>query len=131
MSGQAGTGKSHFITNALRELEQDGKTVARTAKTHAASALIDGRTLDSFMRNAVQEGFINIDVLWIDEYSLIDSSQWCHLNTMLFNPEPVQIILSGDWNHLAPVDSRFKSQAILRHRVQHSLLFCLLCGGKR
>ena len=82
VSGQAGTGKSHFITNALRELEVCGRKVARTAKTHAASALINGRTLDSFMRSSVQKGFINVDVLWIDEYSLIDASQWCHLNTL-------------------------------------------------
>ena len=42
VSGQAGTGKSHFIMNALRELEQNGRRVVRTAKTHAASALING-----------------------------------------------------------------------------------------
>ena len=74
---------------------------------------------------------MSCDVLWIDEYSPIDATQWCHLNTTLCNPEPVQVILSGDWNQLAPVDSRFKGQAILRHRVQNSWLFWKLCGGKR
>ena len=100
VNGKAGAGKNHFITNALRELEVGGRKVARTAKTHAASALINGRTLDSFMRSSVQKGFINVDVLWIDEYSLIDASQWCHLNTLLYNHEPVQIVLSGDFNQL-------------------------------
>ena len=54
VSGQAGTGKSHFLMSVLRELEQSGKKTARCAKTHAASARIDGRTLDSFMRNTVR-----------------------------------------------------------------------------
>lgn len=81
--------------------------MARTAKTHAASALINGRTLDSFMRSSVQKGYINVDVLWIDEYSLIDASQWCHLNTILYNHEPVQIVLSGDSNQIQAVGSRY------------------------
>ena len=55
VSGQAGTGKSHFLMSTMRELEQSGKRVARAAKTHAASARIDGHTLDSWTRRSVQK----------------------------------------------------------------------------
>ena len=96
VSGQAGTGKSHFLISVLRELEQSGKKTARTAKTHAASARIDGHTLDSWTRRSVMKGLVSCDALWVDEYSLIDATQWCHLNATLYNPENVQVILSGD-----------------------------------
>ena len=41
------------------------------------------------------------------------------------------MVLNGDWNQLPPVDSRFKGQAILKHRIQQSWLFWKLCGGCR
>ena len=131
VSGQAGTGKSHFLLSAHRDLQKSGKKVARTAKTHAASARIDGHTLDSWTRRSVMKGYVNTNVLWVDEYSLVDASQWCHLCTLLYNTEPVQVILSGDWNQLQPVDSRYKGTAILRQTVQRSWLFWKLCGGHR
>ena len=44
--GLAGTGKSHFIRECVKELEANGKRVAVIAKTHNAAAVAGGDTAD-------------------------------------------------------------------------------------
>ena len=116
----------------LAELEAaTGRKVQRCAKTHSVAAKIGGCTLDSFLRRAIVKGAALPQTLWVDEFSLIDSSSWCLLNFLLFAPTPVQIILSGDWAQLPGIGSCYKGAPLANGRVEQSQLLHQLCGGAR
>ena len=129
--GAAGTGKSHWIAQVLAELEASGRKVQRCTKTHSVASKIKGATLDAFLRRAIVKGAALPQTLWVDEFSLIDSTSWCLLNFLLFSPEPVQIILSGDWAQLPGIGSCYKGEALPNGRVEQSQLLHQLCGGAR
>ena len=89
--GIAGTGKSHLIREELiPALRLQGKRVIALAKTHAAAAVACGDTADHFAWKNVREGGTGVDVIWVDEVSMLDVELLCDLSHVSFrDPQPV------------------------------------------
>ena len=150
LTGSAGTGKSYVLKHIIRALRARGREVAVTASTGCAAVAINGNTVHSatgvglglesmeeFRRRArtsrrMRELLTTIDVLVIDEVSMIDSylfdkielvtttaravqrldkqsSRWSRKKRRLMKAQAdkpfggVQVIVCGDFFQLPPV----------------------------
>ena len=89
--GIAGTGKSHLIRETLiPALERRGKKIAIIAKTHNAAMVAGGDTADHWVWKHVREGGTGIDVVWVDEVSMLNAQLLCDLNHASFREPPIQ-----------------------------------------
>ena len=125
--GNAGTGKSLILKEAVLRLRRLGKNVAVTASTGIAGVAIGGSTLHAFAATFVQKnvgsqtwGYAkpmdkrrvrDVDVLFIDEISMCSGEYFDrvseHLALIRERPqEPfggMQVVLMGDFLQLQPV----------------------------
>ena len=125
--GNAGTGKSLILQEAVLRLRRLGKRVAVTASTGIAGVAIGGSTLHAFAATFVQKnvgshtwGYAkpmdkrrvrDVDVLFIDEISMCSGEYFDrlseHLALIRERPrEPfggLQVVLMGDFLQLQPV----------------------------
>jgi hypothetical protein len=121
--GIAGTGKSHLIRETLiPALEAQGKKVISLAKTHAAAAITEGDTVDHFSWKHVKEGGTSVDVIWVDEVSMLDVDLLCDLSHVDFRDPPPQWILSGDFNQYLPFFNYFRGRPFTKSFEGSSLL---------
>jgi hypothetical protein len=131
VQGIAGTGKSHFIREEiLPELRSRGLSVTIVAKTHVAAKVAGGGTIDHFAWRHIREGGTNVDVVWVDEVSLLDIDLLTELNHLCFRPAPVQWLLSGDFNQYLPFFNSFRGQAVTKSFECSELLYHM-AGGNR
>ena len=129
--GIAGTGKSHLIRQTIiPALRAQGKRVIALAKTHAAAAVAEGDTCDHFAWKHVREGGTAVDVIWVDEISMLDMELLCDLNHVSYRDPPPQWILSGDFNQYAPFFNAFRGKPFTKSFEGSSLLHTL-AGGNR
>jgi hypothetical protein len=61
-------------------------------------AVAEGDTADHFAWKNVREGGTGVDVIWVDEVSMLDIDLLCDLSHVSFRDPPPQWILSGDFN---------------------------------
>ena len=131
VQGIAGTGKSHFIREELLpELRAQGLSVAIVAKTHVAAKVAGGGTIDHFAYRHIREGGTSVDVVWVDEVSLLDIDLLTELNHLCFRPAPVQWLLSGDFHQYLPFFNSFRGQPVTKS-FEHSELLHHMAGGNR
>ncbi|OWY98258.1 LOW QUALITY PROTEIN: hypothetical protein PHMEG_00031010, partial [Phytophthora megakarya] len=111
LGGAGGTGKSRVIDaiHAFSASWHRDDAVEKAALTGKAATLIGGRTLASFMmrlKHAVRnKHFMPLDLLVIDEVSMMSKSEWLKLDKALrqYKQLPtmpfggVHIVLVGDW----------------------------------
>jgi hypothetical protein len=129
--GIAGTGKSHLIRETLiPALEAQGKRVIALAKTHCAAAVAGGDTCDHFAWKHVREGCTGVDVIWVDEVSMLDIELLCDLSHVSFRDPQPQWILSGDFNQYQAFFNAFRGKPFTKS-FEHSTLLKLLAGGNR
>ena len=129
--GIAGTGKSYLIRETLiKALRDRGKKVIALAKTHAAAAVADGDTADHFAWKHVREGGTGVDVIWVDEVSMLDVELLCDLSHVSFRDPAPQWILSGDFNQYPPFFNSFRGKPFAKPFEASSLLHGL-AGGNR
>jgi exodeoxyribonuclease V alpha subunit len=138
ISGGPGTGKTTIVKTLLRFLHNQNSDlrVALAAPTGKAVARLQQSTQDSEFRFEVKtihrllgisadnevgrfsaERQLSIDVLIIDEASMIDISLMAKL--LLALPEKARLVLLGDSQQLASVESG----AVLASLCQHSVAF--------
>ena len=131
ISGPAGSGKTHIVQQFIKLLDAkfEGRfSVAVTASTGLAAALIDGRTVHSWsglgildkefttkdrISYAVRTRVKYTDVLIIDEISMLPAYYLDNIDrvckTIRKNDEPfggIQVVLLGDFLQLPPVAPR-------------------------
>ena len=132
ISGSAGTGKTHIVKEISNKLTSSGKTVAITctigiacsnfpnaSTLHRWSGLHDGRfSSDELLKSvSLNEAALNrirlVDTLIIDEISMLSKKLFEQLVIILTNRRDsqtflsgVQLIVSGDFNQLAPVPNK-------------------------
>lgn len=108
--GAAGTGKTHTVKACVDRLAANGATVAYTATTGRAAQHLDpenGRTLHSFL--AATPGSTHyftkrrVDVLVVDECSMLDTMLGSPLGSYLKADMAEQLVLVGDPYQLPPV----------------------------
>jgi ATP-dependent DNA helicase PIF1 len=140
ITGPAGTGKSYTIKYIIELLKANKKTVGLTATTGTAAFIIGGQTIHSFMglgigdetiaelfikvknRSNIYRTLIELDVLIIDEVSMLDSLLFekisqllCYIKShslkdmeLLNKPfGGIQVIFIGDFCQLAPVNGTY------------------------
>ena len=131
VQGIAGTGKSHLIRESLiPALRAMGKKIISLAKTHAAAAITEGDTVDHFSWKHVREGGTGVDVIWVDEVSMLDIELLCDLSHANFRDPPPQWILSGDFNQYLPFFNSFRGKAFSKSFEDSELLHAFV-GGNR
>jgi hypothetical protein len=129
--GIAGTGKSHLIRETLiPALEARGKNIAIIAKTHNAAMVAGGDTADHWVWKHVREGGTGIDVVWVDEVSMLNAQLLCDLNHASFRDPPIQWILSGDFNQYEPFFNTLSGVPVTKSFEDCELLHAL-AGGNR
>jgi ATP-dependent DNA helicase PIF1 len=132
LTGSAGTGKSYTIKYIIEYLNNANKKYAITASTGTAAVIIGGQTLHSFLglglgtgtvkeilNNILKnkkkyESILNLEVLIIDEISMIDKELFEKISIILSIIKSndvyfgnIQIILVGDFCQLAPVKGKY------------------------
>jgi len=133
LTGPAGTGKSYTVNKIVGWAQAQGIEVGVTASTGLAAFLVGGRTVHSFLgigigskpaefmaqqirfkNKTVYNKLRRLALLVIDEASMIDKDLLEYISTYLSLvrgvDEPfggLQIILSGDFCQLPPVQGKF------------------------
>ncbi len=128
LTGPPGSGKSFLLKQAIQEFQKMNKIVAITASTGIASSQIDGITLHSWSNiseytrsktfydfesdKELTKRYKSVDVLIIDEISMIDCDLFERINNMakflrksskVFGG--IKLVLVGDFFQLPPVNS--------------------------
>jgi len=117
LGGADGTGKSRVIdaVDAFCASWHHHDSVVKAALTGKAATLIGGRTLASFMmrlKHAIREKrFAPLDLLVIDEVSMMSKTEWLRLDKLLrrYMQVPgvpfggVHMVLVGDFLQMPPV----------------------------
>ena len=126
VQGIAGTGKSYLCLKLVEKLRSIKKRVDIIAKTHTASARVYGCTADHYVRRSILHGCCNADVIWVEEFSQIETSLWAQLNKA-----NVQWILSGDLNQFGALFDSWRGDAVPEGKLAESRFFHRLTGGNR
>lgn len=134
LTGKAGTGKTHIVKEAIKELQAEGKHVVALAPTGIAANNLGGQTLHSFFKltpygildfEACQYAgpdkkvlFRKADVIVIDEISMLRADIFDATNlTLLKNGcgslTGKQIILVGDMKQLPAVATQLDLSVLL------------------
>jgi hypothetical protein len=131
VQGIAGTGKSYFIRErVLPKLKAQGKRIISIAKTHCAARVAGGVTADHFAWRHIREGGTNVDIIWVDEISLLDIELLQELNHLTFREPPVTWLLSGDFNQYAPFFNTFRGEPVTKS-LENAHLLDLMAMGNR
>lgn len=133
LTGPGGAGKTYTINNIVSWAKNNDRSYAVTASTGCAAYLVRGRTIHSFLgiglgKKSAQELYetarikykfiLNrlkaLDLLIIDEISMIDSVLFSKISAYLSLVRKsskafggVQIVLSGDFAQLPPVEGTY------------------------
>jgi len=133
ITGPAGTGKSFTINKMVDWATHHNKRFGITASTGISAFLIGGRTIHSFLGiglankspedtanyvkfrcKQIYKTLINLEILFIDEISMIDKDLLDYISEYLCCirecDEPfggIQVVLSGDFCQLPPVNGDF------------------------
>lgn len=132
ISGYAGTGKSYLINHIYKDAQERGKNIQITAMTGCAAVLLgNAKTLHSWasigLGNAPIEKLIanirkynkvenwtKLDILVIDEISMMSKALFELIDTIAKKLRKsqkefggIQLICSGDFHQLPPVEDEF------------------------
>ena len=133
LTGRAGTGKTYTLNKIIEALQENGKSVAKTASTGIAATHINGTTIHSWAGIGIKEvltkeelfaikgnpkSYARIkgpDVLIIDEISMLHDYRLDLVNEVLMlvrNSYEIfggmQVIVCGDFFQLLPVENSGK-----------------------
>ena len=133
LTGPAGTGKSFTLHQMFSWADKSHKRCGITASTGLSAFLIGGRTIHSFLgiglgkkpvdltaqhvkhkNKPVFTKLLSLDILFIDEISMIDSQLLDYISEFLkiirnsnLPFGGIQIVLCGDFCQLPPVEGKF------------------------
>lgn len=150
--GRPGTGKSTFLKGLRKQLNVKSKNAMFVAPTGIAALNIHGQTIHSFFhlnpsdihapldyanRNALKTAWRNLDILVIDEISMVRADIFDKMNerlqTILEDERPFahkQVIVVGDLNQLAPVlneKSNLEQDKLCKEQYNTSYVFEAKC----
>ncbi len=138
VTGQPGTGKSHWVARLCAELEKSGKRVSIIAKTHAsvanmqahllsAGSTLRSQTADHFVHSCVKRGVCNADVLVVEECTMLNTHLWDEVAKFaLLCP---QILAVGDFRQFGPCADMYCGSPVTTS-LEHSDLLRGLCGKR-
>ncbi len=150
--GRPGTGKSTFLKGLREHLNVKSKNAMFVAPTGIAALNIHGQTIHSFFhlnpsdihapldyanRNALKTAWRNLDILVVDEISMVRADIFDKMNQrlqeVLEDERPFahkQVIVVGDLNQLAPVlneKSNLQQDKLCKENYNTSYVFEAKC----
>jgi len=150
--GRPGTGKSTFLKGLREHLNVKSKNAMFVAPTGIAALNIHGQTIHSFFhlnpsdihapldyanRNALKTAWRNLDILVVDEISMVRADIFDKMNErlqeVLEDERPFahkQVIVVGDLNQLAPVlneKSNLQQDKLCKENYNTSYVFEAKC----
>lgn len=129
--GSPGTGKTHWLRNAIASLRQSGKKVEIVAKTHAAVQNIgcEAKTADHWVRKHVRNGGVHCHTLVVEELTQINSQLWSDLALCRF--KGVAFVCAGDFGQFAPICEHWCGCPVPEGSLENSDMLWEMCGGNR
>ena len=136
LTGDAGTGKSYSIEEAIKGLTEQGLNVLVTASTGIAAYNINGvtahRAFDIPIKPLtyketeyiIDESIIESDVIIIEEISMIRMYVFDFISNKIFianerrrrrNKQDIQLIVVGDFLQLPPIISNYDRLTLEKH----------------
>jgi hypothetical protein len=131
MVGPPGTGKTHWLRNAVATLRQEGKRVDIVAKTHAAVQNINSgaHTADHWVRKHVRAGGVHCHTLVVEELTQVNVQLWADLALCRF--KGVSFVCSGDFGQFQPICEHWSACPVKEGQLEHSAMLHEMCGGNR
>jgi Cdc6-like AAA superfamily ATPase len=129
--GSPGTGKTHWLRNAIASLRQAGKRVEIVAKTHAAVQNIgcEAKTADHWVRKHVRAGGVHCHTLVVEELTQINVQLWADLALCRF--KGVSFVCAGDFGQFPPICEHWSGCAVPEGALERSDMLFEMCGGHR
>ena len=129
--GAPGTGKTHWLRNAIASLRQAGKKVEIVAKTHAAVQNIgcEAKTADHWVRKHVRAGGMHCHTLVVEELTQINVQLWSDL--ALCRLKGVSFVCAGDFGQFAPICEHWCGCPVPEGALENSDMLWEMCGGNR
>ena len=129
--GAPGTGKTHWLRNAVASLRQAGKRVDIVAKTHAAVQNINSgaHTADHWVRKHVRAGGVHCHTLVVEELTQVNVQLWADLALCRF--KGVGFVCSGDFGQFQPICEHWSACPVKEGQLEHSSMLWEMCGGNR
>ncbi|WP_353213255.1 AAA family ATPase [Rhodovarius sp.] len=139
IEGLPGTGKSFWVAQLCKEMEEAGRVVAVISKTHAQVANFNAHlahhacqlramTADHWANAFVKRGRAPYDCVVVEEASMIDCRLWNEIAKASLAVG--QWILIADWNQFEPIQDTWCGGPI-GAKAQHSQLLRALSQGHR
>lgn len=152
-TGKAGTGKTAVLKEFIARSRRNKVKLGITAPTGVSAAAIDGQTLHSFTgipprasnlqiydyisninkTPSVKKRYLKTDTLIIDEISMLEPTYFDVFNSVCKkvrgNNDPfggIQMVLSGDFHQLPPVNDHSMSSALERTPILQNSRFLTL-----
>jgi hypothetical protein len=129
--GSPGTGKTHWLRNAIASLRQSGKKVEIVAKTHAAVQNIgcEAKTCDHWVRKHVRNGGVHCHTLVVEELTQINVQLWSDLSLCRY--KGISFVCAGDFGQFPPICEHWMGCPAPEGSLQHSDMLWEMCGGHR
>jgi Cdc6-like AAA superfamily ATPase len=129
--GSPGTGKTHWLRNAIASLRQAGKKVEIVAKTHAAKQNIgcEATTADHWVRKHVRAGGVHCHTLVVEELTQVNVQLWSDLSLCRF--KGVSFVCAGDFGQFSPICEHWSGCPVPEGSLENSDMLWEMCGGHR
>lgn len=137
LTGKAGTGKSFIVKETIKALKKQKKKIIALAPTGIAAYNVGGQTIHSmfglpingvieykdtsFLRSAKRKILKEVDVIFIDEISMLrpdmlDALEWTLKKNGMKGLREKQIVFIGDLKQLpAPIDDNMMSVMLTKY----------------
>ena len=129
--GPPGTGKTHWLRNAVASLRGAGKRVDVVAKTHAAVQNIGchAKTADHYVRKYIRSGGLNCHALVVEELTQVNVQLWGDLALCRFKGIPV--IACGDFGQFPHICEAWSGCVVPEGSLEPSQMLLKMCSSNR
>ena len=131
MVGSPGTGKTHWLRNAVASLRAADKRVDVVTKTHAAVQNVGclAKTADHYVRKYIRTGRLSCEVLVVEELTQVNVQLWADIALCRFKGIPV--LACGDFQQFPPICESWAGCQVLEGSLEQSQMLLEMCSGNR
>ena len=128
IDGRAGVGKSFFIKNLHKEMDERKLKYISLGPTNKSCRIINGITICKFIASFKMKSFLDgkYDYIFIDEISMVQEIYYKFFIYLKRSNPKIKFIIAGDFQQLTPVKDRVK-----KCDYKNSLALHDLCDGNK
>jgi predicted AAA+ superfamily ATPase len=109
VTGPGGSGKTTLLKQLQQELTKQEKQYTSLCPTNIAALLVGGMTIHKFAAKSKKQSQVqnlDLDYIFVDEVSMLGEVFYKFLMMIKKLKPDIKLIISGDYNHLKPVNDR-------------------------